>query len=187
MLVKRELMPPFHRFDYSVGRSSQVLAQFCQEFYDGDGKIRQQFKGRGFWGADFDDSWVFVVTRIVVADENRRRGVGTDLFRTVLGRVLQWAAEEAPEPRSVFTVSDPEVMRQEAEAQGFRSSADFGRFYRESLSRAESFWRSLGFDKIGALLWFGWMRRPGEGRSTLQAGGEPTDVDSDLDQLFGTG
>ncbi|KAH9905839.1 hypothetical protein F4778DRAFT_779229 [Xylariomycetidae sp. FL2044] len=191
-LVKRELMPPFHKYSFNVERTSQVLGNFSREFLDGDGRPLRKIKGKGIWGADSRDSWILVVKRISVAERVRRQGVGRLLFRAIQERVLQLARQV---PRSVFTVADPSVMRSEAESHGFDpglASQGFGDFCSRNLQRAERFWSSLGFVRMGNSSWVGWTR----GVDTLGSVGpaapptlkrldEKVDYDRDVDLIFG--
>lgn len=195
-LVKRDLIIPtadeYSKFHNIVDRNSQVLGWLGHKVFDSEGHVRADLKGKGLWGTDSDDSWVLMITKIVVDHKVQHQGIGKTLAGAVIGQVLLWAGEQA-QPRAVLTIVDPSVLLEEKErfqrAQN-RSPGDMSDFIGRSLDGAKKFWRSLGFVQLRGTDYFGWRRSVGlDSALQLPAPENITksdeDIDSDLETLFG--
>lgn len=195
-LVKRDLIIPtadeYSKFYNIVDRNSQVLGWLGHKIFDSEGHIRAGFKGKGIWGAESDDSWILMVTKILVDHKLQRQGIGKALAGAVIGQVLLWAGQQTL-PRAVLTIVDPSVLLEEKErfqrAQ-FRSPGEMSGFIGRSLDRAKTFWRSLGFVQLRGTDYFGWRRSVGLDPALQLPPRESVvkkheDIDSDLETLFG--
>lgn len=193
-LVKREFIIPtadeYSKFYNIVDRNSQVLGWLGHKIFDSEGHTRAGFKGKGIWGADSDDSWILMITKILVDHKVQHQGIGRTLAGAVIGQVLLWAGAQ---PRAVLTIVDPSVLLEEKERfqrTGRRSPGDMSNFIGRSLDRAQKFWRSFGFVHLQGTDYFGW-RRSMVPDPALQLPPPETmkkkdeDIDSDLEALFG--
>lgn len=165
--MKRDLIIPtadeFSKFYDIVDRNSQVLGWLCHKLFDSEGRVRADLKGKGFWGADSDDSWILIITKILVDHKAQHQGIGKTLAGAVIGQVLLWAGEQA-RPRAVLTIVDPSVLleeKQRFQRTQSRSAVDISHFIRRSLGRARTFWQSLGFVHLRGTDYFGWKRSVG--------------------------
>ncbi|KAH8788326.1 hypothetical protein F5883DRAFT_531782 [Diaporthe sp. PMI_573] len=194
-LVKRDLF--IHAADeYSkiynrIDRNTHVLGWLGHRLFDSEGRVRADFKGKGIWGADSDDSWILMITKILVDHEILHQGVGRSLAGAVIGQVLLWAAQQT-HPRAVLTIAEPSVLREEKERfqrTQSQSPADMSSFIGISLERAKKFWRSWGFVQLGDTDYFGWRRSavPNPALQLPPSEGEKEDEDIavDLETLFG--
>ncbi|KAG8164768.1 hypothetical protein KVR01_005043 [Diaporthe batatas] len=194
-LVKRDLIihtaDEYSEFYNLIDRNSQVLGWLGHEIFDSEGRLRAAFKGQGIWGADSDESWILMITKILVDHKLQHQGIGRELVGALLGQVLLWAAQQNP-PRAVLTIAEPSVLREERERfqrTQRQSPGDIANFIESSLERAKKFWRSWGFVQLGDTKYFGW-RRPAVPDPALQLppvqGGKRWDeMAADLEILFG--
>ncbi|KKY29826.1 hypothetical protein UCDDA912_g10236 [Diaporthe ampelina] len=102
-LVKRESIIPtadeYSKFYNIVDRNSQVLGWLGHRIFDSEGRTRAGLKGKGIWGADSDDSWILMITKILVDHK------GMEYFG--------WRRLMVPEP--AFQLPTPETMMKKNE------------------------------------------------------------------------
>lgn len=161
LLIKRELIPEvedgFLRHMMSVNSFTQ---QQAQQLFDSQGRLRRKFTGRGIWGSENDDSWIFEIGMAQIAPGYRREGVGRRLVECARDEVLTWAREEQREVLMILMLGAPQSEVVEHKSHHPMSSAtDLQRVSSAARLAAKSFWRSLGFRRLSARSsWFGWAR-----------------------------
>ncbi|POS81070.1 hypothetical protein DHEL01_v200537 [Diaporthe helianthi] len=194
-LVKRDLIIPtadeYSKFYNLIDRNSQVLGWLGHEIFDSEGLIREDFKTQGIWGTDSDDSWILMITKIIVDHNLRNQGIGRALAGAVMGQVLLWAAQQNP-PRTVLTIAEPSVLREEKERfqrTQRRTPGETLEFLETSLKRAKRFWQSWGFVKLGDTIYFGWRRPvipdPALHLPPVKGGKDWNEMAADLEIIFG--
>ena len=108
-----------------------------REYYEHDFK-----KGTGVWGNELDRGDLLLFESLQVGYEWRRRGIG----RKVVDAVLERTRKKVDESTGFYAVVRPGFLLSE-----FDRSEDFGE---REMKIAQSFWRSLGFRRVGTSSWF---------------------------------
>lgn len=138
-LIRRGQMR--HSFWQDLEEPSRETAQLAFSLFDRYGRLKPEYyehdfrKGNGVWGKELDQGDILFFESIRVDREWRRRGIATAMVRAILDKTKEKVSEET----GFFAVVNPGVLNSE---------------------HALSFWRSVGFRRIGASLWFAFTDKP---------------------------
>ncbi|KAK9414009.1 putative N-acetyltransferase domain-containing protein [Seiridium unicorne] len=152
-------------------------------FEPGRGVLKNQFRRKGVWGSEGEGAWILAFERLFVHERARRQGWATKLVTRIMHDILD-RAREANRPVLVLVMP----AAPEKEFRGFTDLTEVEkvRTQEDNLRAARSFWRSLGFVRMGETLLFGWTRAIcGETIPKLHVREEDLDEDGVIDQRQG--
>lgn len=161
LLIKRELIPQVEdEFLRRMMSVNSFTRQQAQQLFDAQGRLKRKYRGRGVWGTENDNSWIFELSMAQIAPGYRRKGVGKKLVECVRQEVLTWAREAHREVLMVLMLG---ALKSEVDEhrlnQPASSAADLQKVSSNARLTAKRFWRSLGFRRLSARSnWFGWAR-----------------------------
>ncbi|RDL35002.1 uncharacterized protein BP5553_06933 [Venustampulla echinocandica] len=144
-----------------MGKPCQELSTVAFETFDRYGRLKQEFidhivrKGTGCWASELDRGSLFIIEYMHIERPFRRKGVGKILATSLIHK----ARAEGRHP--AFTLVNPgwltHDIRKDTEGKSNREQRDIRIRAREA---AVSFYRSLGFRRIGASYCFGLATDP---------------------------
>ncbi|KAK0637041.1 hypothetical protein B0T17DRAFT_504423 [Bombardia bombarda] len=135
----------------------------AQELFDRYGRLRQDHyqheinKGTAVWGTELDHSHILLFQKY---DAHQEREQGANLVKAILGKAA------AHSPSGFFAFVNPLSLLLPVDLPFGASTSDpkyIGRNFRHDNARLkaiESFWRSLGFRRVGRSLLFAYADSP---------------------------
>lgn len=131
-------------------------AELAFELFDRFGCLRPQYKehpvkrGLGVWGNELDRGDILLIEQLTVSPTYRRRGIGS-----MLGRAnLKLASKKSDR---FFGITWPGVLEREVDPEISKANKDDQIAARGHMQDvAISFWRALGFRRIGSSRWLGY-------------------------------
>lgn len=157
-----------HGFYEEMEQPSQETSRLAFGLFDRYGRLQSQLrehpimKGSGIFQDEFDDGDLLLFELIRVDETHRRKGLASELVTAIIEKARS-------KSRSFFAVAAPgwltaEVDRQVRPPSGFRDdwTDEAKDVYEKALKvvqnqavdMAISFWRKLGFRRVGSSLWF---------------------------------
>ena len=156
-----ELMSnPCHVFAslrYRPEKTLQTTTTAFQQAFDIENvRLKEEFKGKGIWGSDSNDSWIMIFERFSVHADARGKGWGTKLVTRVLNEAVKRARAAG---KAIIVLTMPSYIKKELAAQTKNLSAPEKQKWRVQSKRvAMAFWRTMGFVRLGETLLFAWRR-----------------------------
>ncbi|KAH9908308.1 hypothetical protein F4778DRAFT_776611 [Xylariomycetidae sp. FL2044] len=152
-LIRRDSIT--HSFWDSMEPPSEETSDLAIELFDRYGRLNRKYlqddyhKGTGVWGNELDTGDILLFEKLSVSREFRHQKIGTRMVQTVLDRVrMKIEAQQA-----LLAIVGPGALTQEVR-QECKSGADETTVRKTHVERAQNFWRSLGFRRIGTSRWF---------------------------------
>lgn len=134
----------------------QELSQIAFELFDRYGRLRTELKdhpiqkGTGVWGSELDLGSFFVIEDLLIDKEWRRKAIGTKIVTYLIEK------SRARSRHSQFSLVVPGWLTRDIESDIRGKTEDEQREIRgRAVDNAVSFYRSLGFRRIGASSCFG--------------------------------
>lgn len=129
---------------------------------------------RGVWGNELNEGEILLFESITVNKNFRRRGMGKKLVQDLLAKVRPALSKEGfryaeLDERSQFAVVWPEFFNEDHSELHNLSPEALEVHIETSKVEAESFWRSLGFRRIGTSRWFALAANPAHPSHKLSA------------------
>lgn len=136
---------------------SQDMAVMAFDIFDRYGCLKKEYqehrvrKGTGVWGDELDSGKLLLVEAISVDLEWRRKGLGTAMAKALIKKA------KARKGRIHFTIAIPGTLNPicDLEQWHLSSKQEKEALHAKHLDIAVSFWRFLGFRRIGASACFG--------------------------------
>ena len=140
--------------------------------FDRYGRLRPEFKshpyrqGSGVWNDEIDEGVVFLIEEVFIEEDYRRQGLG----KKVMAALLEKAKGKIEGYFFAFVRPDnlTKVEDQEKRFQG-KSDQELESLLQQDRQTAISFYRSLGFRRIGSSDWFGLASDPNHLSHSLPA------------------
>jgi ribosomal protein S18 acetylase RimI-like enzyme len=148
-IIRRDLIRS--HFRHRMAMLTEHTCSLALDLFDRYGRLKQEFmdhpvkRGSGVWSAELDDDDIFLIEHLEIDTQYRRRGLGSKLVRAMLdeveGKTLGYTAIVCP--TGLYRL----------ESHGVSAGKKAAGLTNEDISK--SFWRSLGFRRIGSSAWFG--------------------------------
>lgn len=140
---------------------SQGLSDAAFDLFDRYGRLRKEWKdhpvrkGTGVWGSELDLKSFFVIEELLVDKQWRRKAIGTMIATYLIEK------SRARSRRPEFSLVAPGWLTRDIESEVTGKTKEEEREIRaRARASAVSFWRSLGFRRIGASDHFGLAKSP---------------------------
>ncbi|KAL2818211.1 hypothetical protein BDW59DRAFT_181913 [Aspergillus cavernicola] len=152
-LIRRDRI--LDRFWEDMEEPEEETADLAFGLFNRFSCLQPQFKdhpvkrGSGVWGDELNNGDILLIEQITIAPTHRRRGVGCKLIRALL--------ELASKKCSEFVgITAPGILTEELRHEMRRSLLDENALEIQLTATVLSFFRSLGFRRIGSSRWFGY-------------------------------
>ncbi|KAE9364854.1 hypothetical protein N431DRAFT_111710 [Stipitochalara longipes BDJ] len=152
-IQRDRIRPTFWR---DMEEPSEELSKVAFGLFDRYGRLKKEFKdhpirkGTGAWGSELDLGSFLVIEDLHIDKEWRRRGIG----KRIALHLLEKSRTGGRNPEFSLTIPGWLTRDVESDIEGKtkleQREIEFG-----AVDAAESFWRSLGFRRIGASSCFG--------------------------------
>lgn len=157
--VQRDRMR--NSFWEDMDEPSQGLSATAFDLFDRYGRLRKELKdhpvrkGTGVWGSELDLKPFFVIEELLVDKQWRRKAIGTKIATYLIEK------SQARSRHSEFSLVAPGWLTRDiaSEVTG-KTKAEQREIGARARDNAVSFWRSLGFRRIGASGYFGLAKSP---------------------------
>ncbi|KAJ6112318.1 hypothetical protein N7523_008379 [Penicillium sp. IBT 18751x] len=157
-LIRREKIRD--KFWFAMEQPTEETCSLAFDLFDRYGRLKPEFKshpikkGSGIWNAELDDGDIFLIESLRIDGQYRRLGQGSTLVKAMLEKVRD-------KTLGFVTVVHPGVLRSEVLCEP-RGEEVHNKELSElaAMDISKSFWRSLGFRRIGSSSWFGLASDP---------------------------
>lgn len=155
-------------FYFKMVKVSQAASELAYDLFDRWGCVKNEFlnhpikRGTGVWGNELNEGQILFFESINVDKNLRRRGIGTKFAQDFLAKVWKknFRLAESEDERSKFAVVWPEFSTTRYPQHDNLSPEDVKVHLENGNAAAQSFWRSLGFRRIGTSRWFALAKNP---------------------------
>ncbi|KAL7919190.1 hypothetical protein ACQKWADRAFT_301971 [Trichoderma austrokoningii] len=167
VLVRRSRMR--RSFHSDIGELLTDTSAMGFGLFDRYGRLKPAFKkgsarsGSGIWGDELDDGDILLVQRVRIDEPHRRQGMGREMIRNLLQRAL---AKCDPQTFIAIACAGGRYLKLYNDFEG-KSDEEQRTIYDRERHKAECFWRSLGFRRIGYTEWFAFL--PGNAQHACHA------------------
>ena len=149
-------------------KPSQATSELAYDLFDRWGCVKNEFlhhpikRGTGVWGHELNEGQILLFESITVDKDFRRQGIGKKFVRDFLARVWKEKSRLAvsEDERSKFAVVWPEFSISQYPHLDNISPEALKAYLETGNAGAQSFWRSLGFRRIGTSRWFALAENP---------------------------
>ncbi|KAF3903208.1 hypothetical protein ABW20_dc0102301 [Dactylellina cionopaga] len=169
----------------SMEEPCEELASIAFDLFNRYGRLKQEYidhtirKGSGVWGSELDLGHLFVIESVSVNKDWRGKGVGKRIVTELIGKSR--AGKRTP----AFTILTPSWLNNELEPET-RGKTILEKHQIETrvMTYNISFYRALGFRRIGASDFFGLATDPGHPAHRISATDDfdPVEPEPDLDE-----
>ena len=139
-----------------MGDPEGETAELAFDLFNRFGSLKSQYKehpvhrGSGVWGNELDRGDILLIGEITVSEAYKRRGIGSTLAHAN----LELASEKS---HRFIAVVLPEDLGHQADTETYKASEDDQEASMRPIKDAVlSFWRALGFRRIGSSRWLGY-------------------------------
>ena len=139
-----------------MGKPCQELSKIASGLFDRYGHLRRELKdhpiqkGTGVWGPELDLGSFFVIEDLIIDKEWRRKAIGTKIVTYLVEKSRTGSRD------SEYSLVTPGWLTRDIESDTRSKTEDEQREIRaRAYDNAVSFYRSLGFRRIGASSCFG--------------------------------
>ena len=151
------------------------------DLFDRWGCVKDDFlrhpikKGTGVWGKELNEGVILLFETITVDRKFRRQGIGKKLVQDLLAKIWPelpkegFGMEELEAGRTKFAVVWPTFLNDGETELNDLSPEALEVDFETSKAEAISFWRSLGFRRIGTSRWFALAANPAHPSHKLSA------------------
>ena len=156
-LIRRSRMYSFYS---DLEQPSQETCRLAFELFDRYGRLKNEFKehavkkGSGIWGDELDSGDLLLIEQISLKAPYRRQGLGSKLVEAILEKTCS-------KSNSFFAVVAPGWLHRivSMETEG-ASDIQIKKVELLHQATAESFFRSLGFRRVGSSTWLALASSP---------------------------
>ncbi|KXX78615.1 hypothetical protein MMYC01_204488 [Madurella mycetomatis] len=172
---------------------SQEVADLAFGLFDRYGRLDHDYyehefrKGTGVWGKELDEGDLLLFKSLKVDPAFRRRGLGTK----IVNAILEKARTKVDKSVGFFAIAKPGVLLSGSERSGMAPEEKQPTIER-MMRISTSFWRSLGFRRVGTSAWFARAESPEHPSRHVELAQDwegPDDaaatLSDDLERLFG--
>ncbi|MCJ1400991.1 hypothetical protein MMC11_004202 [Xylographa trunciseda] len=153
-LIDRE--PIRSNFYTEMEEPTQDLSDLAFTVFDRWGCLKPEIrdhpvkKGSGVWGKEIDKGRILVIEYLAVDKEFRRQGIAKKLFEDL------WAKVKTTEPDCRFAMAWATRLnhREDDDKVAEMSAEDRYNYYQSGVESTVSFFRAIGFRRIGTTQWF---------------------------------
>ncbi|KAJ6076668.1 hypothetical protein N7499_008649 [Penicillium canescens] len=156
-LIRREDIRA--KFRFAMEEPTEEICSLAFDLFDRYGRLKPEYKvhsikkGSGIWNTELDDGDIFLIESLRIERKYRRLGQGSALVRAMLEMVRD-------KTLGFVTVVRPGVLCSELLCEPSGEKVLTKESSELAMDISKSFWRFLGFRRIGSSPWFGLASDP---------------------------